>query len=183
MAGLRTDLKVLHSLMQEHLPNLYAHLETEQVDLSPITMNWFLCLFLNTLPAEISYRVVDCVMHEGSEVLFRVALSLLQESETELLHALTLPDFYMILRTPYQEAKVVQGNADENDDCTASSRNCEELFKRMYGSWLDNWSAEELARLREVHMPTVIAEDTIVAARRDARKYVREACERDDVPP
>merc|ERR1719235_1131561 len=85
MVGLRTDLRVLGSLMEMYLPALHAHLESEMMDLSAITMNWFLCLFLNTLPLRVAHRVLDCIMHEGSDVLFRVSLAILQAAEAALL--------------------------------------------------------------------------------------------------
>merc|ERR1712039_3962 len=103
--------------------------------------NWFLCLFLNTLPMEMAHRVMDCVMHEGSIVLFRVALSILQAKEAALLLAETLPDAYVILRTPCDPANP---SCEDNVACPSTSLDTGDLFERMYGSWLDSWSTQEL---------------------------------------
>merc|ERR1719277_1888482 len=65
MVGLRADLRLLDSLIAVHLPRLHRHLVENGIDLSPISMNWFLCLFVNTLPAEQSHRVLDAMLHEG----------------------------------------------------------------------------------------------------------------------
>ncbi|CAE7671126.1 SGSM3 [Symbiodinium sp. CCMP2592] len=85
MVGLRTDLRVLSVLLSQYLPSLADHLEAQEIDLSPITVNWFLCLFLNTLPAKWSHRVLDTVLYEGSVTLFRLALAILSFRSKELL--------------------------------------------------------------------------------------------------
>lgn len=166
MTGLRTDLKVLGSLMERHLPRLYEHMENEQLDLSAITMNWFLCLYLNTLPCDVAHRVLDCLMHEGPEVLFRVAMAILQAYEEELLMATSLPDAYVLLRAPCE--------ADSSKSHSKVAKLLtDDLFTRMYGQWLNSWSAEELANLRTLHLPTVQAEDRAAAERRAARAHAR----------
>merc|ERR1719284_1963367 len=78
MTGLRADLGLLDSLVARCLPRLHQHLTLHGIDLSPITNSWFLCLFVNSLPQCQSHRVLDCLLHEGSTVLFRTALALLQ---------------------------------------------------------------------------------------------------------
>ncbi|CAE8611853.1 unnamed protein product [Polarella glacialis] len=49
MTGLRADLRVLDSLVARWLPNLHKHLDQHSIDLSPILMNWLLCLFAPAL--------------------------------------------------------------------------------------------------------------------------------------
>jgi hypothetical protein len=68
MVGIRVDMLVLNSLVMRYLPNLHKHLSEHNVDLSPVSMNWFLCLYVNTLPANARDRVLDCLLHEGSKV-------------------------------------------------------------------------------------------------------------------
>merc|ERR1719401_292926 len=104
MSGLRSDLRLLDSLIGQYLPGLKSHLTQRSIDLAPITMNWFLCLFVNTLPAEESHRVLDCLLHEGSKVLFRAALSILQLTEGELLKTAAVVDCYGILRNPFGDS-------------------------------------------------------------------------------
>ena len=69
MVGIRVDMLVLNSLIMRYLPNLHKHFSEHSVDLSPVSMNWFLCLYVNTLPANARDRVLDCLLHEGSKVL------------------------------------------------------------------------------------------------------------------
>ncbi|CAL1151657.1 unnamed protein product, partial [Cladocopium goreaui] len=100
MSGLRADLRVLQKLLSEEIPELAEHLDLQGIDLSPITVNWFLCLFLNTLPADWSHRVLDSVLHEGSVVLFRMALGILWLRRKDLLSCSSLPDAFSFLRSP-----------------------------------------------------------------------------------
>jgi hypothetical protein len=52
-----------------------------------ITLQWFLCLFVNTLPTETVLRVWDMFFNEGDKVLFRIAIGLLKMHEAKLLSA------------------------------------------------------------------------------------------------
>ena len=48
-----------------------------QLPIEPLTVNWFLCLFVNTLPLETALHLWDCTFYEGIKVLFRAALAVL----------------------------------------------------------------------------------------------------------
>jgi hypothetical protein len=43
--------------VKEHLPKLYAHLTDLGVDLTAICFSWFLSLFTDCLPVEVSQRI------------------------------------------------------------------------------------------------------------------------------
>merc|ERR1719215_495011 len=164
MSGLRSDLKLLDSLIGKYLPVLKNHLTVRGIDLSPITMNWFLCLFVNTLPAEESHRVLDCLLHEGPKVLFRAALGILAIREAELLKAEAVVDAYMILRAPFGG-----GPVEISGGLTSASPNGD-LIGSMYGLWLKGLSTQRVGNLREEHLGTVRREDEAQAARRQAWK-------------
>ena len=65
-------------LVDVSFPTLTAYLEQQLgVDVSSVSTNWFLCIFVNSLPLESCLRVWDIFFLEGcSSVLFRVALAL-----------------------------------------------------------------------------------------------------------
>ena len=150
MVGLRTDLRVLQKLLAEEAPELAEHLDLEGIDLSPITVNWFLCLFLNTLPTEWSHRVLDSVLHEGSCVLFRMALSILWQRRSDLLHCTSLPDAFAYLRSPM---------ASCHDECgMAEALDSSELWELMFASWLNDLSGR-LRVLRQEQLRVIQAED------------------------
>merc|ERR1711959_574794 len=133
MKGLRVDLKVLDSLIKQYLPDLHRHLISKQIDLSPITMNWFLCLFVNTLPADRSHRIMDCLLHEGSKVLFRTELSVLRIREQELLNSPGVMDAYFLLRVPF-------GTDNDNHFQGVADAATEDLVSSVYGHWLKGFS-------------------------------------------
>ncbi len=66
------------ALVQDKLPRVHRQLQRIDVPLEPLTVNWLLCLFVNTLPLETLFRVWDCFFLEGVKVLFRAGLALLK---------------------------------------------------------------------------------------------------------
>lgn len=54
--------------MSEKLPRLTAHLEALKVDVSLITVEWFLVLFVESLPTRILFKVWDAFLYEGIKV-------------------------------------------------------------------------------------------------------------------
>lgn len=55
----RTDQLVLADLVVLHLPKLSGHLEELGVDLASITFGWFLSLFTDCLPVEVSLALIQ----------------------------------------------------------------------------------------------------------------------------
>ena len=51
------------------------------------TLQWFLCVFVNTLPFETSLRVLDLVLFEGCHLLLHTSIALLRQAEPTLLAA------------------------------------------------------------------------------------------------
>ncbi|CAE7666080.1 TBC1D2 [Symbiodinium sp. CCMP2456] len=154
MIGVRVDMMVLNSLVMRHLPTLHAHFVEHEVDLSPFTMGWFLCLYVNTVPNPSLHRVLDCLLHEGSKVLFRTALAILHGLEPFLLNAKSLAKVYELLRCP---------------SCPEA-----ELLNTMYGSWLNCLSMDSVVDLRSQHLKDVLEQDAMVEARRAELRARRE---------
>ena len=70
-------LKISNPQLHLHLQKLQSSHETyEPPLLNVFTIQWFLTLFATCLPREVTLRVWDVLMIEGSEVLFRTGLLL-----------------------------------------------------------------------------------------------------------
>ena len=64
-------------LVDKHFPRLTSHLDSLGVNVASVSTQWFLCIFVNSLPLETCLRVWDIFLFErSSSVLFRVALAL-----------------------------------------------------------------------------------------------------------
>lgn len=87
MIGSHIDQHVFAKLIEQKLPKLHRSFERAQMHLPLITLQWFLCLFVNTLPTETVLRVWDMFFNEGDKVLFRIAIGLLKLHEAKLLSA------------------------------------------------------------------------------------------------
>ncbi|OXB57922.1 hypothetical protein ASZ78_003908 [Callipepla squamata] len=74
-----------HLFLQEHLPELYVHFQSQSFHTSMYASSWFLTIFLTTFPLPIATRIFDIFMSEGLEIVFRVGLALLQTNQAELL--------------------------------------------------------------------------------------------------
>ena len=107
---------VLLDYVQEYTPKLHAHLTELGVDLAAICFSWFLSLFTDCLPVEVSppsfltdfgtkcllfrqtlFRVWDVFLMDGLDVLFRIALGILRSNEAELLRCESVPAVYVSL--------------------------------------------------------------------------------------
>ncbi|ETO30075.1 hypothetical protein RFI_07045 [Reticulomyxa filosa] len=98
LAGVIIDEYVFSDLIEFKLPLLHQHLCCLQFNLSTVTVDWFLCLFVTTLPCETTLRVWDVMFAEGPVVIFKAALSILQLRQSSILKAQHLEDFMAALR-------------------------------------------------------------------------------------
>ena len=65
--------RVLKDVVAEKLPSLHSHLTVHQCDLSLFTFNWFLVIFVDSLPANTFLRIWDSFLYEGSKVMYLLA--------------------------------------------------------------------------------------------------------------
>eukprot|EP01024_Parvocaulis_polyphysoides_P016048 TRINITY_DN1710_c0_g1_i3.p1 TRINITY_DN1710_c0_g1~~TRINITY_DN1710_c0_g1_i3.p1 ORF type:complete len:362 (-),score=35.86 TRINITY_DN1710_c0_g1_i3:260-1345(-) len=85
LKGAHVEMRSLMTLVQMKLPKLGRHLNMMQCDMSLIATDWFICLFITSLPSETTARVWDAFFNEGPKVLFRVALAILKIFEPDLI--------------------------------------------------------------------------------------------------
>jgi len=85
MAELGLCMYQLEVLVQEHIPDLYGHFQSQSIHTNLYASSWFLTLFTTSLPMKLSCRIMDCFLADGIETIFRLALSLLLLGKNELL--------------------------------------------------------------------------------------------------
>uniref|UniRef100_A0A8C9VFB5 TBC1 domain family member 2 n=1 Tax=Scleropages formosus TaxID=113540 RepID=A0A8C9VFB5_SCLFO len=94
----QADQRVLKELVAEKLPRLAVHFEEYGVDVSLITFNWFLVVFVEDLASKILLCVWDAFLYEGTKVLFRYALALFKYKEEDILKIHDKVEIYQYLR-------------------------------------------------------------------------------------
>ncbi|KAM6980360.1 TBC1 domain family member 2A-like [Aplochiton taeniatus] len=94
----QADQWVLKDLMAEKLPRLMSHFEEHGVDISLITFNWFLVVFVESLPSDLLLRVWDTFLYEGTKVMFRYALALFKCKQEDILKIHDSVEIYQYLR-------------------------------------------------------------------------------------
>ncbi|XP_074077775.1 ecotropic viral integration site 5 protein homolog isoform X6 [Macrotis lagotis] len=85
MAELGLCMYQFECMIQEHLPELFVHFQSQSFHTSMYASSWFLTIFLTTFPLPVATRIFDIFMSEGLEIVFRVGLALLQMNQTELM--------------------------------------------------------------------------------------------------
>jgi len=85
MAELGLCMYQLEVLVQEHIPDLYGHFQSQSIHTNLYASSWFLTLFTTSLPIQLSCRIMDCFLADGIEAIFRLALALLLLGKNQLL--------------------------------------------------------------------------------------------------
>lgn len=85
MAELGLCIYQLECLVQELLPELYVHFQTQNFYTSMFSSSWFLTLFTSNLPLHLAYRVMDLFLSEGLDMIFRLSVAILQICKEDLL--------------------------------------------------------------------------------------------------
>lgn len=85
MYGTLLDQKVFESLVEKTMPILWAHIQKYDIQLSVVSLPWFLSLFLSSMPLVFAFRIMDIFFLNGPKVLFQVALAVLRVCGEQLL--------------------------------------------------------------------------------------------------
>jgi TBC1 domain family member 8/9 len=99
MYGTLLDQKVFESLVEKTMPVLWDHLVKSDVQLSVVSLPWFLSLYINSMPLVFAFRVLDCFFLEGPKVLFQIGLAILRINGEELLDVTDDGAFISVLKS------------------------------------------------------------------------------------
>ncbi|KAI9715064.1 MAG: hypothetical protein M1812_006182 [Candelaria pacifica] len=98
MYGTLLDQRVFESLVEKTMPILWDHLVKSDVQLSVVSLPWFLSLYINSMPLNFAFRVLDVFFMEGPKVLFQVGLAILRINGEDLLDATDDGAFISVLK-------------------------------------------------------------------------------------
>ncbi|XP_008273415.2 small G protein signaling modulator 3 isoform X2 [Oryctolagus cuniculus] len=87
LLGVQTDQRVLRHLIVQYLPRLDRLLQEHDIELSLITLHWFLTAFASVVHVRLLLRIWDLFFYEGSLVLFQTTLGMLRLKEEELIQS------------------------------------------------------------------------------------------------
>jgi hypothetical protein len=85
MPGLHLKIYQFDRLLEDQLPDLFAHLRHENVKSSMYAIQWFLTLFAYKFPLEMVLRIFDVVITEGLDAILKFALNLMIRNKDHLI--------------------------------------------------------------------------------------------------
>jgi hypothetical protein len=122
MYGTLLDQKVFESLVERTMPILWEHLVKSDVQLSVVSLPWFLSLYINSMPLIFAFRVLDVFFVEGPKVLFQVGLAILRINGEELLDATDDGAFISVLKAYFARLDESAHPKSENPKLRAVTR-------------------------------------------------------------
>ena len=122
MYGTLLDQRVFESLVEKTMPILWDHLVKSDVQLSVVSLPWFLSLYINSMPLVFAFRVLDVFFLEGPKVLFQVGLAILRINGEELLDATDDGAFISVLKSYFSKLDESAHPKSENQKLRAVTR-------------------------------------------------------------
>lgn len=122
MYGTLLDQKVFESLVEKTMPVLWEHLVKSDVQLSVVSLPWFLSLYINSMPLVFAFRVLDVFFVEGPKVLFQVGLAILRINGEDLLDSTDDGAFISVLKSYFSRLDESAHPKSENPKLRAVTR-------------------------------------------------------------
>ncbi|KAK5193121.1 GTPase activating protein (GAP) [Exophiala xenobiotica] len=153
MYGTLLDQRVFENLVERTMPVLWEHLVKSDVNLSVVSLPWFLSLYINSMPLVFAFRVLDVFFLEGPKVLFQIGLAILRINGEELLDVTDDGAFISILKNYFSRLDESAHPHSENEKLRAISK-FQELMVTAFKEFaaITHASVEEL---REKHIDSV----------------------------
>jgi TBC1 domain family member 8/9 len=122
MYGTLLDQKVFESLVEKTMPVLWEHLVKSDVQLSVVSLPWFLSLYINSMPLVFAFRVLDVFFLEGPKVLFQIGLAILRINGEDLLDVSDDGAFISILKSYFSRLDESAHPKSENEKLRAITK-------------------------------------------------------------
>lgn len=117
MIILQIQMYQLSRLLHDYHRDLHTHLEQQEIGPSLYATPWFLTFFASHFPIGFVARVFDMLFHQGSEVIFKVALSLLGSHKPLILQHDSLESIVDFIKTTLPNLGLVQMEKTINQVC------------------------------------------------------------------
>jgi len=98
LIGIKVDIRVFETLFEQKFPKLSKHFQNLAVEPHTFVIQWFMCTYISVFSDEISSRILDVFLYDGSKILFRVAFAIFKISEKQLLNAKDTPDLLLVCK-------------------------------------------------------------------------------------
>lgn len=167
MYGTLLDQKVFEGLVEKTMPVLWEHLVKSDVNLSVVSLPWFLSLYVNSMPLVFAFRVLDVFFLEGPKVLFQVGLAILRINGEELLDVADDGSFIQILKTYFARLDESAHPHSQNEKLRAITK-FQELMVTAFKEFSGITHAT-VADLRAKHIDNVKADLATFAKRTSIR--------------
>jgi len=122
MYGTLLDQRVFENLVEKTMPVLWEHLLKSDVNLSVVSLPWFLSLYINSMPLVFAFRVLDVFFLEGPKVLFQIGLAILRINGEELLDVGDDGSFISILKNYFSRLDESAHPRSENEKLRAVTK-------------------------------------------------------------
>lgn len=101
MPGAQLLLFQFEALLDEFVGDVAEHLRKESIVPSMYATQWFITVFAYNFPFDVVVRIWDVFLHEGWEIVFRVAIAIIKGNRKEILsrHFETILEFFRGLPT------------------------------------------------------------------------------------
>lgn len=153
MYGTLLDQKVFESLVEKTMPVLWEHLVKSDVNLSVVSLPWFLSLYINSMPLVFAFRVLDVFFLEGPKVLFQIGLAILRINGEELLDVTDDGSFISILKKYFARLDESAHPTSQNEKLRAITK-----FQELMVTAFKEFGAIthlSITELREKHIDNV----------------------------
>jgi len=147
------------------LPQLSRHLADLQIPISVISDDWFLCLFVNSLPLRTTLRVWDLMFLEGIDPIFRGALAILTINQEKALKSHDLESLLKIFTDTEWGCSNNSASNTANSDSAESDAFIKACYNKNISSIIDQLHSlrvfhrahiEQFARKKHVERTNIV---------------------------
>lgn len=154
MYGTLLDQKVFESLVEKTMPILWNHISKHDIQLSVVSLPWFLSLFLNSMPLVFAFRIIDIFFLHGPKTLFQVALAVLRINGEELLEIDDDGMFISVLKDYFSQLDD-SAHPNSTDPKFRQLTKFQELLIVAFKEF-SNVTDEMIAQERNKHKPAIL---------------------------